>query len=293
LNQYEYVLEDFSEEETDSSTLIPRIQYNMAWEYHQLGQYDDSKQKVLETIEHEKSNDFLKAKAYILLGVNEAALGDTAQALECLEDAISLNPGSCIENMALVNISLLLNPESYEYVTICQGESYHEWFTSGIYARTAQSITGEDSVVATFLQINPTYDIIIDTVVTEGESYNGWTEPGSYQQTFQTAAGCDSIVTIFLEVLPYGVDVQQQANNNVCRIYPNPNNGRFRLRFNEKITDAITIEIYSITGRKVYEEKVSYVLNDHLIQLRGIPKGLYILYIQNGETAIIEKIVVE
>ena len=265
----------------------------LAWEFYHIGQYIESKQEALKTIEHEKSNDFLKAKAYILLGVNEAALEDTAKAVEFLEDAISLNPGSCIENMAHENILHLLRSDSYEYITICQGESYNGWITSGIYARTAQSSTAEDSIVATFLQVNPSYDVFIDTLIREGESYNGWTESGNYQQTFQTVAGCDSIVTINLEVLQSGVSVQQQANNDLFRIYPNPNTGSFRLQFNEKIADEITIEIYSITGRKVFEEKVSYVMNDHLIRLRGIPKGLYILLIQNGETAIVEKIVLE
>jgi len=191
LNQYEYVLEDFSEEETDSSTLIPRIHYNMAWEYHQLGQYNESRQKALETIEHEKSNDFLKAKAYILLGVNEAALEDTVKALELFEDAISLTPGFCIENLARENISLLLNTGSYENSSICLGESYTLYPNPnmGIFKIKFPEEESECRITIFNIQGNKIYDETLDGIFEQYEINMGEVPAGIYSIHIQSDNG--------------------------------------------------------------------------------------------------------
>ncbi|MBN2215686.1 MAG: leucine-rich repeat protein, partial [Bacteroidales bacterium] len=201
MENYNDALTDLSGE-TEFSAIAPRIYYNTAWEYYNLKDYNNSRTKALATINHQKSNDYLIAKAYVLLGVNDAATGDTMTAIKHFEDAIDINPGSCIADIASEDILLLLNTDSYEFVTICGGDNYHGWEESGRYILTLESAGGADSIVTTFLTVNPTYHITLDTTICEGENHNGWTASGEYTQNLISVSGCDSIVTTHLTVNP-------------------------------------------------------------------------------------------
>ncbi|WP_319228120.1 LamG-like jellyroll fold domain-containing protein [Draconibacterium orientale] len=87
-----------------------------------------------------------------------------------------------------------------EEVSICEGESYNEWTSAGEYQRVLQSITGGDSIVTTYLTVNPVYDIVENIVIQAGEDYNGWTASGEYIRNLTTVLGCDSTVTTVLRV---------------------------------------------------------------------------------------------
>jgi Secretion system C-terminal sorting domain len=89
-----------------------------------------------------------------------------------------------------------------ENKTICQGQNYQGWTTSGTYQRKLQSKSGCDSTVTTILKVNPLYNIKENTYICQGESYNGWTTSGTYKRTFQSRSGCDSIVSTDLTVFP-------------------------------------------------------------------------------------------
>ena len=89
-----------------------------------------------------------------------------------------------------------------ENKSICNGQSYNGWTTSGTYQRTLQTKAGCDSIVTTVLTVNPTYSISENKSICSGESYFEWTTSGTYQRTLQTKAGCDSVVTTVLTVNP-------------------------------------------------------------------------------------------
>ena len=197
MENYTYAMEDLSGEE-DSSIIAPRIYYNQAWEHYQSGDFSESRTKTLATIGHQKTNDFLKAKAYVLLGINDAALEDTLTSIDNFQNAIDIDSTSCIANIAQENI-WILNTNTYERITICQGENYQGWEETGQYTRKLESVIGMDSIVTTKLTVIPT-DIIIDTTICEGESYNGWTTSGQYTENLVSLHGCDSIVSTNLVV---------------------------------------------------------------------------------------------
>jgi parallel beta-helix repeat protein len=87
-----------------------------------------------------------------------------------------------------------------EDISICEGESYEGWTTSGQYERTLTAISGADSIVTTNLTVNLVYYVSEDIHILEGENYNGWTESGEYERTLTSISGCDSIVTTNLTV---------------------------------------------------------------------------------------------
>ncbi|MCY1723243.1 right-handed parallel beta-helix repeat-containing protein [Prolixibacteraceae bacterium Z1-6] len=87
-----------------------------------------------------------------------------------------------------------------EEINICEGESYNGWTSAGEYQRVLQSSTGGDSIVTTYLLVNPVYDLLENIVIQAGEDYNGWTTSGQYVRNLTTVFGCDSTITTNLYV---------------------------------------------------------------------------------------------
>ncbi len=77
-------------------------------------------------------------------------------------------------------------------------------------------------------------------------------------------------------------------------LYPNPNNGSFKISFIPETNDDIEIAVYDISGRKIFDNKFqnSGVFNQES-QLNTISSGIYSVTIQNGENKVVRKIVVE
>lgn len=94
------------------------------------------------------------------------------------------------------------NPAKYttEYKSICEGSNYNGWTVTGKYERTLIAKSGVDSIVTTFLNVNPKYAVSEDITINSGESYKTWTTSGTYTQTLSSKFGCDSIVTTNLTV---------------------------------------------------------------------------------------------
>jgi hypothetical protein len=104
----------------------------------------------------------------------------------------------------VVTTNLAVNPvyNITENKSICNGQSYQGWTTTGTYKRTLQSNTGCDSVVTTVLTVNPIFNITENKTICQGQNYNGWTNSGSYKRTLQSKSGCDSTITTNLTVNP-------------------------------------------------------------------------------------------
>jgi hypothetical protein len=91
-----------------------------------------------------------------------------------------------------------------------------------------------------------------------------------------------------------GVNVRELDQHNIS-IYPNPNNGRFNLSFEQVEYNAITLSIFNSLGDKVIEEiheagsgNLSYTIN-----LEGLPDGIYFLRIITVNAEITRKIILK
>ena len=62
-----------------------------------------------------------------------------------------------------------------------------------------------------------------------------------------------------------------ESENTGCKVYPNPSNGKFNLDFGE---GQWSVEVFDITGRKVYEGRHD---GQTVIDLNQCPKGIYFL----------------
>ncbi|MFN0016046.1 MAG: gliding motility-associated C-terminal domain-containing protein, partial [Saprospiraceae bacterium] len=106
-------------------------------------------------------------------------------------------------------------------VTICPGESYFGYTTTGVFVDTFQSVHGCDSVRLLRLFVQENYDMEKQVVICPGEVYlfdgKKLASPGVYEATFSSVYGCDSTVVLNLTVAPY----QSWSNNAPFVFVPN------------------------------------------------------------------------
>ena len=77
-------------------------------------------------------------------------------------------------------------------------------------------------------------------------------------------------------------------------LYPNPNNGSFKISFTPETNDDIEIIVYDISGRNIYNKTFQNSdMFDQELQVNTISSGIYFVNIQNGENKMIKRIVVE
>lgn len=77
-------------------------------------------------------------------------------------------------------------------------------------------------------------------------------------------------------------------------IYPNPNNGNFKIEFNSNSNNHIKVVLHDIRGREIFNKSYqnSGLFNQD-IQLNQVQSGIYIVSVLDGERKEVRKIVVE
>ena len=86
--------------------------------------------------------------------------------------------------------------------TICEGDAFEGYTTSGVFVDTFKTSLGCDSIRTLTLTVKPRSFNNITQTICEGENVFGYTQTGTYIDTLVAANGCDSIRTINLTVLP-------------------------------------------------------------------------------------------
>ena len=97
--------------------------------------------------------------------------------------------------------------------------------------------------------------------------------------------GCEAASdTLIGEGVPNSVIAMENSNTLV---YPNPSNGTFTLHLGEGQWD---VEVYDITGRKVYENRVE---GRSALELNQCHKGIYFLKAFNESRSLTAKVVIQ
>lgn len=84
----------------------------------------------------------------------------------------------------------------------------------------------------------------------------------------------------------YGISAVEESES-IVMVYPNPSNGTFNLNLG---AGQWNVEVYDITGRKVYENR----LDGHsVLDLGQCHKGIYFLKASNESSSLITKVVIQ
>ncbi|OFX56711.1 MAG: hypothetical protein A2046_00230 [Bacteroidetes bacterium GWA2_30_7] len=90
-----------------------------------------------------------------------------------------------------------------------------------------------------------------------------------------------------------GTSINKTIINNSIAIYPNPNNGNFILDIENADNKAISLHIYDISGRNVFNEnfenKAVFKKN---INVSSLESGIYLVKISDGNIVNHKNIVI-
>ena len=86
----------------------------------------------------------------------------------------------------------------------------------------------------------------------------------------------------------FGIN-EVEDNDKYVNVFPNPTNEVFEININT--IDANSIRVMDITGKLMFERKITS-LNES-IDMRGFPKGVYVLYISGNNFSMNKKLILE
>ena len=112
----------------------------------------------------------------------------------------------------------------------------------------------------------------------------------------------NSLNVIISEILKEDASIEEidySLKNNLkpsqLNYYPNPNHGKFNLKFILDREEQVTVKVMDISGREVYKETLMDFNGtyDNQIDLTGKEKGLYILQVSQKKKMLTRKILIE
>ena len=101
------------------------------------------------------------------------------------------------------------------------------------------------------------------------------------------------------EAEDYTINVQAQLGVDEFgvgnfSIYPNPNKGQFNVSLNSTLSDKISVTVYDIRGRVIYNNTFNNSSNfNQAINLNSVQSGMYLVKVSDGDKSATKKIIVE
>jgi len=202
-----------------------------------------------------------------------------------------------------------------ENITICQGQNYNGWTTSGTYKRSLQSKSGGDSIVTTKLTVNQSFqpEIILtgDTLKSKNaySTYQWYDSNGlipeatqkkyiisrsdQYQLVITDKNGCSNSSVTINAIYSYAGEIG--STNFKYSIIPNPNKGQFSFRVDSAPKDDFTLKLINPLGQVVELRKVknAEVNHDEKFDVLHLSKGIYLLVVTTDWMNATEKIIVQ
>jgi alpha-tubulin suppressor-like RCC1 family protein len=112
----------------------------------------------------------------------------------------------------------------------------------------------------------------------------GWNTHGEYGDGTTT----DKLIPTQITTCT-GLSTTDFSNQENVQLYPNPNNGNFKIEITGKIENA-QVNVYSILGQLIYNQKINAEFTNLTI---GLKQGLYLVSIENKNQTYVQKIIVE
>jgi hypothetical protein len=83
-------------------------------------------------------------------------------------------------------------------------------------------------------------------------------------------------------------------SNTQLSVYPNPNNGTFKLNLKNNLTGEVKISLYNVLGAQVYTNTESNgIVSGHEIKTADLDKGIYLLQITHQGKIITQKVTIQ
>ena len=181
-------------------------------------------------------------------------------------------------------VSSFLNPNN--------GSTYYYGQLSG----TSMATPCTSGIIALMLQANPNLNptqirnILAQTAIldsftgvlpAQGVSSWGHGKINAYKAVIAAA------VTAGVGIVPGGsID---------CKLYPNPNTGKFTIEYTGDRSDALTIEVYHITGDQVYAENWKVIADDNVtnLDLSKLSSGIYLAKVSSSQGSTMIKVAID
>ncbi len=224
------------------------------------------------------------------------------------------------DSVYVLNLSVYPNYEFEQFDTICDGQIFswqgNNYSTAGTYYDSLLTTHGCDSIYILHLTVNPLPNVSISglgvfycdyhpsvtmTGTPAGGTFSGQGVSGNVFDPAIAGVGtwavvysytdgntCTNTDTVFVEVSDcVGIETLQKQN---IKLYPNPTDGLFVLRFETELTDA-SLKITDMTGSVVHFQYLGN-LSEFEYHLTGAA-GLYFIEIISQQGSFVRKIVKE
>jgi hypothetical protein len=172
---------------------------------------------------------------------------------------------------------------AYPYVTSLP-------FFDAWYWDTTENITGNEAMFKNLKGYSAHFSFINFSNVTL--KYTDWTSfPDIYFMNGLPPKEQDLLFYIMGEAQTLNTE---NFDLEAFKVYPNPNEGEFRLKFSTSSTSDIDVQVYDVHGRSVFHkmyQPTQYF--DQNINLSSISSGIYILKVNNGVKKTTKKIIIK
>lgn len=187
------------------------------------------------------------------------------------------------------------NLQNLSFAVIRPGGSLMTYYTQQCAGFANMDVTF-DSQAPAFACASPLTGIMA-TPVGSLDTMNGFSQQGNWQFGFRdTVAGTPGTINSFMltvcssSLVPLGT--QQFAFDNFA-LYPNPNQGSFKVQF-DAISSHVGIVVYDMSGRRIFDKSYNQSgLFSQEIQLNHAQAGVYLVSVTDGDKKIVKRIVVE
>ena len=119
-----------------------------------------------------------------------------------------------------------------------------------------------------------------------------YSDTGTYKVCLITTNSCGSD-TLCKNVFIGATFVQNLTEEHSFLIFPNPNTGTFTLDIGNSKNQYITIQVYDILGRTVFEKALDGKKINELITIANIRSGVYFARIKVGDSIVNIKILIQ
>jgi len=228
---------------------------------------------------------------------------------------VAIQNGQCITESPVWSFKIRRKKTLTKYVPICEGESYEGRTESCTYIDTFHVSDVLDSIVTTYLFVNPSYQLAIevkgDTIISINTyRYYQWYDEngeidgeinqkciikksGEYYLIVTDNNGC-TITSAVVNVVYTSIN-STLSDNFKYSIIPNPNRGKFTFRVDSNILDDLTLKLVNAIGQTVEVREVASTVINHSEQfdVSHLSKGIYYLVISSDQFQRSEKIVVQ